>query len=285
MENLANLTINRDQCIGCGKCIRTCPSGIFYLDEQKKAAHIEIKEFGWDGCWKCQHCLAVCPEGAISVLGKRPENSLLPPDKNKSGPVIDRLIANRRSHRRYVKKNVDPSLIRHILEVLQNAPNGGNKSQVEYTLIDDIEQMDIFRKLVYQRMDQLAEQGIYAESFDETSYSQLKEAEKTVRPDMLFCSAPHLLIPHAPAGRGCWQQDTDIACAYFELLCSAHGLGAVIMSYPVEVLKLMPDLREMLEIPENHYFGMMAGFGFPEISYARGVQKEDELKVHRLCFT
>lgn len=57
------------------------------------------------------------------------------------------------------------------------------------------------------------------------------------------------------------------------------------MSYPVEVLKLMPDLREMLEIPENHYFGMMAGFGFPEISYARGVQKEDELKVHRLCFT
>ena len=43
MENLANLTINRNQCIGCGKCIRTCPSGIFYLDEQKKAAHIEIK--------------------------------------------------------------------------------------------------------------------------------------------------------------------------------------------------------------------------------------------------
>ena len=132
MENLAKLTIDREQCIGCGKCVRTCPSGIFYLDEQKKAAHIEIKEFGWDGCW---------------------------------------------------------------------------------------------------------------------------------------------------------QQDTDIACAYFELLCSAHGLGAVMMSYLVDVLKLMPDLRNMLEIPENHYFGVMVGFGFPEISYTRGVQKKDELKVHRLRFT
>ena len=36
---------------------------------------------------------------------------------------------------------------------------------------------------------------------------------------------------------------------------------------------------------ENHYFGMMVGFGFPEISYTRGVQKKDELKVHRLRFT
>lgn len=39
------------------------------------------------------------------------------------------------------------------------------------------------------------------------------------------------------------------------------------------------------EIPGNHYFAMMVGFGFPEISYARGVQKEDELRVDRLRFT
>lgn len=42
----------------------------------------------WDGsvsmeiqgeeCWRCQHCLAVCPQGAISIFGKKPEDSLPP---------------------------------------------------------------------------------------------------------------------------------------------------------------------------------------------------------------
>lgn len=233
MENLAKLTIDREQCIGCGKCVRTCPSGIFYLDEQKKAAHIEIKEFGWDGCWKCQHCLAVCPAGAVSVLEKRPENSLLPPDRNISGSVMDALVVNRRSHRRYLKKNVDRSLIRYMLEILQNAPNGGNKSQVEYTLIDDMEQMDRFRNLVYQRMDQLA-----------AGYGYCLRVFRTV----MQCSRARSCYDELP-GR-----------------CAETDAGSP-------------------EHAGNSGKPLFWNDGFPEFSYTRGVQKKDELKVHRLRFT
>lgn len=277
--NIAHLKIDNEKCIGCGLCTKVCPGSLLYLNAQNKAAHVPITEFGWNGCWKCQHCMAVCPAGAVSVLDKKPENSLPPFPVEKTARMMDSLVSNRRSHRRYLRKNVDRSLILHIISLLQNAPNGGNKELVEYTLIDDIRQMDYIRGLAYKKMEDLAKQGIYAAGYDKASYEDLKQAEKSVRPDMLFCGAPHLLIPHAPAGNGCWKQDTDIACAYFELLCNAHGLGAIMMSYCMDVLNIMPDIKNLLNIPDTHYIGMAVGFGYPEIKYARGVQREDELKL------
>jgi hypothetical protein len=54
------------------------------------------------------------------------------------------------------------------------------------------------------------------------------------------------------------------------------------MSYPAEVLnELAPQAREMLNIPKDHYTGLIVGFGYPEIPYARGVQKERPGKIHR----
>ena len=180
---------------------------------------------------------------------------------------------------------MDAGVIRDILARLANAPNGGNKQQVEFTLIDDKGQMERFRRLAYREMERLAEQGIYPKGFDRASCEDMKRWEETVRPDMLFCGAPHLLIPHAPLGHGEPVQDVLVAGTYFELLCASRGLGAVMMTYPLGVLDLMPAIKALLEIPEDHYIGMLIGFGYPEISYARGVQKTiDAHRVHRPRF-
>jgi hypothetical protein len=54
------------------------------------------------------------------------------------------------------------------------------------------------------------------------------------------------------------------------------------MSYPAEVLnELAPEARAMLNIPSDHYTKLIVGFGYPEIPYARGVQKERAAKIHR----
>jgi hypothetical protein len=54
------------------------------------------------------------------------------------------------------------------------------------------------------------------------------------------------------------------------------------MSYPAEVLnELVPEARKMLNIPNNHYTKLIVGFGYPEIEYARGVQKDRASKIHR----
>jgi hypothetical protein len=45
----------------------------------------------------------------------------------------------------------------------------------------------------------------------------------------------------------------------------------------------MPELKSLLEIPEDHYVGMLIGFGYPEIRYARGVQRTiEQERIHRL---
>ena len=285
MNNMANLQVDGEKCIGCGLCVKVCPGGILHLNEQRKCEMDEIEGFGWNGCWKCEHCLAVCPKGAISIFGKRPEDSLPPVKVESAAPVLDALFANRHSCRRFLKKDVAPETIAGMLSMLGNAPNGGNKQQVEFTLIDDRAQMNAFRSLAYAEMDRLASEGVYPSGFDKPSYEDMKRWEKTVRPEMLFCDAPYLLIPHAPLGKGEPVEDVNIAAAYFELLCASRGLGCVMMTFPKDALKNMPQIRAMLQIPEDHYVGVMLGFGWPEIRYSRGAQRGvEEARIHRLTF-
>ena len=227
----------------------------------------------------------MCPRGAISIFGKRPEDSLPTVKPESAAPVMDALIMNRHSCRRFLKKDVAPEIIDGMLQMLGNAPNGGNKQQVEFTLIDDRAQMDAFRRLAYTEMDRLASEGVYPVGFDKPSYEDMKRWEKTVRPEMLFCDAPYLLIPHAPLGKGEPVEDVNVAAAYFELLCASRGLGCVMMTFPKDALKNIPQIRAMLRIPEDHYIGVMLGFGWPEIRYARGTQRGvEEARVHRLRF-
>ena len=255
------------------------------MGEDKRPHMKAFEEFGWNGCWRCEHCLAVCPEGAVSIFGHRPEDSPAAPDPDMAAKAVDAVVTNRRSCRRYQKRSVPKELICDMVCRLANAPNGGNKQQVEYTLIDDAEQMNSFRNIAYREMERLAEQGIYPEGFGKDAYEDMKQWEKTVRPDMLFCGAPHILIPHAPLGKGEPVQDVIIAGTYFELMCASRGLGTVMMTFPLSVLNLMPKIRGMLEIPEDHYVGMIIGFGYPQIPYARGTQRKVEPeRIHRLSF-
>lgn len=70
------------------------------------------------------------------------------------------------------------------------------------------------------------------------------------------------------------------------MLANAFDLGTVIMSYPVEVLeKLVPIARKILGIPEDHYMKLIVGFGYPEIKYVRGTQKNRANKINRYTKT
>ena len=278
--NKAQFTVDKSKCVSCGRCVNVCPGGVLRMEDGAPDI-AEFEDFGWNGCWKCEHCIAVCPTGAVSIFGKRAEDCLPPPEN--AAAVLDALIANRRSCRRYRQKNVERGVMDGMLAQLANAPNGGNKQQVEFTLLDNLSDTERFRRIAYRRMDELAAQGVYPQGFDALSYGDMKRWEATVRPDMLFCGAPHLLIPHAPLGSGEPVQDVLIAAAYFELLCASRGLGAVIMTFPLGALANMPEVKALLKIPENHYAGVIIGFGYPEIKYARGACRTlGAERIHRV---
>ncbi|MBQ9306687.1 MAG: nitroreductase family protein [Clostridia bacterium] len=285
MEEKTRFSVNTARCIQCDRCINTCSGMVIGKGRDGYPEMKPFERFGWQGCWRCQHCLAVCPQGAISIFGKKPQDSLpLPPET--MGTYMEELVVSRRSCRRFLDKAVDRKVVSGILAAMAAVPTGGNAQGVEYTVIDDKERVRAIWQEAYSAMEAKARQHVYTHSFRELNYAKMKASEQSVRKgDLLFCGAPHLFIAHARCV-GKWAEDTKadctIATAYFELLCNAHGLGTTIMSYAAEVLnELAPKAREMLDIPREHYMGLIVGFGYPEIPYARGVQKERGARTHR----
>jgi ferredoxin/nitroreductase len=282
-QNKARFVVDTERCTGCGRCVDVCSGQVLSMVDGVP----EIKpfeRFGWSGCWKCQHCLAVCPVGAVSVLGRRPEDSLPRPNAL-LGEQMDRLVAYRRSCRRYQSRNVERDLMDRILKDMENVPTGGNSMGLEMTIIDDIDELDRIWRFVYDGMEANAARGIYSAGMSRSMYQTMKRSESALRKDdLLFCGAPHLFIAHKRA-KGQWAQDDiadcNIASAYFELICNAHGLGTTIMSYSASVISDVAGARRMLGIPDDHYMGLIIGFGYPEIVYARGVQKDRASKIHR----
>nr|MCR5010498.1 nitroreductase family protein [Clostridia bacterium] len=211
MEQKTGFSVDKEKCIRCGNCVNTCSGMVLVPGEDGAPRMKEFERFGWRGCWRCQHCLAVCSAGAISIFGKRPEDSLPPPPEDMGG-YMERLVVNRRSCRRFLDKNVDADILDSILSAMAAVPTGGNAMGVEYTVIDDKDRVNEIRRAAYAKMDADAKKHIYTHSFSDFYYGKMKESEKTVRKgDLLFCGAPHLFIAHERCS-GKWAEDAKTNC-------------------------------------------------------------------------
>lgn len=110
MKEKTRFVVDKSKCIKCGRCKNVCSGMVIDYDKEGYPVMKDFERYGWRGCWKCEHCLAVCPVGAISIFGKNPIDSL-PPVPKEMGTYMESLVANRRSCRRYLDKNVDPLLL------------------------------------------------------------------------------------------------------------------------------------------------------------------------------
>lgn len=276
-----HLLVDPAKCIHCGRCQQICWNGILKLG-QDGIPHMEATDLTneWHMCWECQRCMAGCPTGALSICGKKPEDSLSR-DLIPTPRQIDALLTNRRSCRSFKQENVDPELIRHILHMCGNSPTGSCNQVYEFTVIDDIQVMREFTSILRDEMYAQAEKGIYPPRFTKedlevfrTYYDQGEE--------FCFRGAPHLLAVHAPTNRGEWVFDTAISLAYAELAMTCNHMGFIYVSTPWAAIQVCPRSRAFLQIPEDHYITCLAGFGKPEFQFPRGVQRSDALKINRI---
>jgi nitroreductase/NAD-dependent dihydropyrimidine dehydrogenase PreA subunit len=268
-KHMLSFTIEQQKCTRCGQCVQDCPVKIIAMDGGYPFIAVEKES----SCFECQHCLAVCPTGAVSILGKKPENSV-PLTGNLPAPEkVETLIKGRRSVRQYRDENVKPELIQRLLDVSCHAPTGVNSRQVLYTVVDDKEIMAELRRETMEGLARLLREGKLPPG--RAYFNDCVRAWEEEGIDTIYRWAPHVIVASAPRDCPTPEADCMIALAYFELFAQSLGVGTVWNGLAKWTFtELVPELRSRLGIPENHLIGYVMAFGMPEVHYHRTVQRE-----------
>ena len=274
---MLQFTVDGKLCTRCGLCSLDCIAEII---RQEGKALPSIQPDKESDCLRCQHCLAICPTGAISILGKKPADSLLlSPKELPRLDQVSRLIRGRRSVRHYKDEDVDRALLKQLLATLANVPTGVNQQELTFTVVDDKTVMQKFRVQMIAGLATAMEAGRIAEDSYLRDAVHAYHRDKT---DIILRGAPHLLLVSAPPDAPCPNEDVALTLAYFDLLAQSAGLGTVWCGLLKMTLETVPSLKPLLGLPAGHaYYAML--FGPPAIRFARTVQRDDAAQMRRVA--
>lgn len=270
--------VDAARCTFCGLCAEDCVARIIRCEEGRLPSVAPEREAA---CVHCQHCLAICPEGAISISGLVPsESAALVAEALPTLEQMDLLVRCRRSVRHYREANVDPALIRRLLDAIAHAPTGVNCRQLTFTVIEDGRVLAQLRERVMGTLVGALESARIAD--EASGVAGMARAWRDGGRDIIFRGAPHLLLVSAPPDTPTPEQDVSLTLAYFELLAQSAGLGTVWLGLLKRVLETLPELKPLLDLPPGHvYYAML--FGYPAVRYARSVQRSGSARVRKIA--
>jgi len=262
---MKNFIIDKELCIKCGLCAKDCPTSALTMDE--------FPVLNEDVCFGCGHCLAVCPTGALSILGKCPAESTPLGENLPSAEQMEMLIKGRRSIRHYLDENVDSESIQKLLDTASHAPTGGNAQSVQFTVIDNKDTMNAFRKEFYEKfanvLPEKIPEGDHMLEFLALAVNKYKENGT----DIILRKAPHMVITSCPKDAPCPEADVHIAMTYLELMAQSMGLGTLWDGLMKAALLNLPGLLVRLGIPEDHELGYVMLLGKPAVKYKRTIER------------
>ncbi|MDO5484520.1 MAG: nitroreductase family protein, partial [Desulfovibrionaceae bacterium] len=180
------------------------------------------------------------------------------------------------------QENVDPALVRRLLDVAGHAPTGVCARKLHVAVIDDIAVMQAFRQEVYTRLESLMAGSCVSDNPRSQYFSVAVRLWREGK-DMIFRTAPHAIIVSNAKDAPCKVQDPLIHLSYFELMAQSMGLGTVWCGLLYWALQLMPELTPRLGIPDSHEVGYAMLFGYPALDYQRTVER-GPAQVHRITW-
>lgn len=247
------ITVDQNLCTGCATCSDVCiMSVISHSDEGMP--HFQDERAG--ACLSCGHCEAFCPTGAL-VQRAGPGSERAGAGKMIAPDQLGIYLKSRRSIRQYRSELVPPETIESVLDIARFAASGGNGQPVEWLVIHDPREVQKVAGLV---VDWMREQG--GGDHPMSGYMSHLVSDWDDGNDVICRSAPHLLIPHVPAGYPIAQTDAIIALTHVDVAAPAFGLGTCWAGFVAMGMQAYAPLGEFLDLPERRIpaYAMMLGY-------------------------
>jgi nitroreductase/NAD-dependent dihydropyrimidine dehydrogenase PreA subunit len=286
LDRNVTTVIDPEKCIGCGLCVKVCPSETISMQDGK--AHVT-----GDRSLQCGHCVAVCPvdavrvdaidQGSLSFNSFDINNDWLPHGEPDTARLVQ-LMASRRSCRNYTEQTVDRSVLEDLVKIGTTAPSGTNCQNWTFTLFADPAAVNEFRQRIgsfFNNLNRTAEKrwmrkalkligkpalDNYYREFYTSVKDGLKEWELYGR-DRLFHGATAVIVVATKPGGPCPLEDAMLATQNILLAAHSMGLGTCLIGFAVEAIKYDPSIQQFLAIPAAETVCSVIAIGYPDEKY------------------
>lgn len=204
---------DRKKCRGCGVCSAVCP--VSAVNADRNGLVVSFSSI----CIGCGHCGCYCPWNCfgLEAVDGSPESSL--------EGEITALIKNRRSTRKYLKRDLSQKTLDSLLEPVGYSPTGHNDQGIRVMVLSGGEKVrrravePVVRLL--RAVDSFRLVTLLAGSGRKT-VERLRQGE-----DLIAWGAPCVLFFSAPLRNVTGPSDCVIAASLVSLKAEAMGLGSL----------------------------------------------------------
>ncbi len=288
MANPVTTIIDPDSCIGCGECIKVCPSGTISIIEGQAVVT-------GDRSLACGHCAAVCPADAIQVTTLendayrfshfKLDRQWLRPGGFDIADLVH-LMASRRSCRNFSEQPMDPLLLEDLVKIGTTAPSATNSQLWTFTILPDREAVGTLALLIldfFKRINKMArknylrfllklvgrgELDAYYREFYKDVVMAIDEFERAGR-DRLFHEAPAVIIVGSKPEASLPQEDALLATQNILLAAHSLGLGSCLIGFAVEAIRNDPGIKRKLGFPADEAVYTVIALGYTNEEYQR----------------
>lgn len=261
---MRQINVDQEKCRHDGICTAVCPMSIIEMKEDSVPQLLAGLE---ELCITCGHCVAICPHGALSLDEMKMEDC--PPVKPElalGSEHAAQFFRSRRSIRVYQDKAVEREKLARLIDLAHYAPTGTNSQQVQWLVINSREQLHAMGAMIVDMLRNLIKAGHpLAKAYRLERSVAAWEAGK----DPVLRGAPALVVAHAPKLYPLAQVDSSIALTFLDLAAPTVGLGACWAGFFMMAAAQVPQLQELLALPEGNACCGALMVGYPKYAYHR----------------